>query len=128
MLIGTYIFSVPGLKIELPQNLDLIFVAMLFMDAGYILRNSIDENSPKIEKFGILCFFVWVFLVWNHKVYTDLAQRLYTPLAIVAALYGSLCVIQLSKIFECSKFLTKIIGFFGKWSLDLLCIHQLDGY
>lgn len=128
LLLGTYIFSVPGLKIELPQNLDLIFVAMLFMDAGYILRNSVDENSPKIEKLGIGCFFVWVFLVWNHKVYTDLAQRLYPPLAIVAALCGSLCVIQLSKIFECSKFLTKIIGFFGKWSLDLLCIHQLDGY
>ena len=128
LLIGTYIFSVPGLKIELPQNFDLIFVAMLFMDAGYILRNSVDENSPKIEKFGILCFFVWIYLVWNQKVYTDLAQRLYPPLAIVAALCGSLCVIQLSKLFECSKFITKIIGFLGKWSLDLLCIHQLDGY
>ena len=128
LLIGTYIFSVPGLKIELPQNLDLIFVAMLFMDAGYILRNSVDESSPKIEKLGIACFFVWIYLVWNQKVYTDLAQRLYPPLAIVAALCGSLCVIQLSKLFECSKFITKIIGFLGKWSLDLLCIHQLDGY
>lgn len=66
LLLGTYIFSVPGLKIELPQNLDLIFVAMLFMDAGYILRNSVDENSPKIEKFGIACFFVWIYLVWNQ--------------------------------------------------------------
>ena len=44
LLIGTYIFSVPKLKIELPQNLDLIFVAMLFMDAGYHLRNSVDED------------------------------------------------------------------------------------
>lgn len=71
LLIGTYIFSVPGLKIELPQNFDLIFVAMLFMDAGYILRNAVDENSPKIEKLGIACFFVWIYLVWNQKVYTD---------------------------------------------------------
>jgi len=53
---------------------------------------------------------------------------LYSPLAIIAALCGSLCVIQLSKVFECGKFLTKVIGFFGKWSLDLLCIHQLDVY
>lgn len=128
LLIGTYIFCVPGLKIETPQNLDLIFVAMLFMDVGYHFRNSIDENSKKIEKIGIVAFFVWVYLVWEKNVYIDLAQRLYTPLALIAAICGSLCVIQLSKLFECSKFFVKVLGFFGKWSLDLLCIHQLDGY
>ena len=128
LLVGTYIFSVPGLKIETPQNLDLIFVAMLFMDAGYHLRNSVDEDSSKLEKVGIAAFFIWTYLVWEKNIYTDLAQRLYSPLAIIAALCGSLCVIQLSKLFECSKFLVKVLGFFGKWSLDLLCIHQLDGY
>ncbi len=101
---------------------------MLFIDAGYILRNSISEDSSKVEKTGILAFFIWTYLLWNRDVYTDLAQRLYPPLAIIAALCGSLCVIQLSKLFECSKFLIKVIGFFGKWSLDLLCIHQLDSY
>ena len=24
--------------------------------------------------------------------------------------------------------MVKTLGFLGKWSLDLLCIHQLDGY
>lgn len=128
LLIGTYVFSVPGLKIEIPQNLDLVFVAMLFMDIGYHFRNSIDENSKKIEKIGIVAFFIWVYLVWEKNIYTDLAQRLYSPLAIIAAICGSLCIIQLSQLFECSKFLVKVLGFFGKWSLDLLCIHQLDGY
>ncbi len=127
LLVGTYIFSVPKLKIELPQNFDLIFVGMLFMDAGYILRNSVDEDSPKLEKLGVIAFFIWIYLVRNKKIYVDLAQRIYPVLAIIAAICGALCVIQLCKLFECSKLLTKVTGFFGKRSLDLLCIHQLDG-
>ena len=55
LLVGTYIFSVPGLKIETPQNLDLIFVAMLFMDIGYHFRNSIDENYKKMVQSLFLC-------------------------------------------------------------------------
>ena len=67
LLIGTYIFSVPGLKIEIPQNLDLVFVAMLFMDIGYHFRNSIDENSKKIEKIGLVAFFIWVIFNMGKK-------------------------------------------------------------
>lgn len=128
LLFGTYIFSVAGLKLELPQNFDLIFVSMLFMDIGYIFKNQMIEDSKTVQKFGIVAFFIWTYLIWNKHIYTDLAQRLYPPLAIIAAICGSLCIIQLSKLFAYNRVLTNLLGFFGKRSLSLLCIHQLDRY
>ena len=98
------------------------------MDAGYLLKNSIDEESSTVEKAGIAAFFIWIYLVWNKNIFTDMAQRKYPILAILAAICASLCIIQLCKVIEHNHALTKTLGFFGKESLTLLCIHQFDGY
>lgn len=128
LLSGAFVFSIIGMKTEVPQNLDLVFIAMFFMDAGYLLRNTVDDDSSTIEIVGIVGFFIWTYLIWNKNVYTDLAQRIYPPVAIIAALCGSLCIIQLCKVFQNSGVLNSSLGFLGRYSLELLCIHYLDDY
>ena len=124
-----FIFSVFGKILWLPQNFDLLFPAMLFMYSGYIFKNEINEESKVIKVMGIVSFIFWTYMAWNKGIYIELATRSY-PLSMVSiliALCGSLCIIQFSKSIESLK-ISKSLVFVGKYSLDLLCIHQIDGY
>ena len=124
-----FIFSVFGKILWLPQNFDLLFPAMLFMYSGYIFKNEINEESKVIKVMGIVSFIFWTYMAWNKGIYIELATRSY-PLSMVSiliALCGSLCIIQFSKAIESMK-ISKSLVFLGQYSLDLLCVHQLDGY
>lgn len=128
-LLLAFAFSVFGKKLWLPQNFDLLFPAMLFMYSGYFFKNEIDEDSKVIKIIGIFSFIFWTYTAWNKGIYIELATRSY-PLSMVSiliALCGSLCIIQFSKSIESLK-ISKSLVFVGKYSLDLLCIHQIDGY
>ncbi len=126
LLVCAYVCSI--IHIQLPQNFDIMFIILVFMEAGYALKNLIDENSVLITKISVAAFFIWSYLIWHKEVYIDLAVRLYPPLSILGALCGCLCIIQLSKFFEENKLINNIFSFFGRWSLHLLCIHQLNPY
>ena len=126
LLIGAYLCSI--IQIQLPQNLDIMFIILFFMETGFLLKNSIDENSDKVEKIGICAFFVWSCLIWYRQIYLDIAVRFYPPLSILCAVCGSLCIIQLSKFLECNALINKILSFLGKFSMYLLCIHYLNAY
>lgn len=126
LLVGSFLLYL--INIQLPQNFDLMFIILLFMDVGYHLKNSIDDNSIWMERIGIAVFFIWIYLVWEKNVYIDLAVRLYPVLSIICALCGSLCIMQLSKFLENFDIFSKIFSFLGRHSLELLCIHQLNPY
>lgn len=102
---------------------------MVFMYAGYIFRNKIDEDSKIVKVVGLFAFVFWIYMAWCKGVYIELATRQYplSVVCIIVALCGSLCIIQFSKSIENLK-VSSILIFFGRNSLDLLCIHQLDGY
>ena len=128
-LLLAFLFSALGKKIWLPQNFDLLFPAILFMDAGYVFRNKIEDDSKKVKIAGLCAFIFWIYMAWNKGIYIELATRQY-PLSLVSiliALCGSLCIVQFSKSIENLKS-SKVLVFIGKYSLDLLCIHQFDGY
>lgn len=119
-----FAFSELGKKIWLPQNFDLLFPAMLFMYAGYLLKNKIVEDSKYLKVFGICSFVFWIYMSWYKGIHIELATRSYpySLISILIALCGSLCVIQFSKSIEALK-ISKTLIFLGKYSLDLLCIH-----
>lgn len=124
-----FVFSVFGRKLWLPQNFDLLFSGTLFMYSGYFFRNEIDEDSKILKTIGFFSFVFWTYMAWNKGIYIELATRCY-PLSMVSvliALCGALCVSQFSKSIESVK-ISKSLVFVGKYSLDLLCIHQIDGY
>ncbi|MCR5761908.1 MAG: acyltransferase family protein [Treponema sp.] len=125
----TFVFSVFGRKLWLPQNFDLLFPAMLFMYSGYVFRKEIDEDSKYIKFIGFFCFIFWTYMAWNKGIYIELATRSYpfSMVSILIALCGTLCVIQFSKSIESMK-ISKSLVFVGKYSLDLLCIHLIDNY
>ncbi len=123
-------FSLVGKKIWLPQSFDLAFVAMLFMEGGYILKNNIKEKDSVIMKvIAIFSFLIWSYYTWHEGVYIELATRMYPHFiaSILLAFLGCLCVIHLSKSLS-TTFISDKLVFIGKHSLDLLCIHSLDGY
>lgn len=124
-----FVFCAVGGKVWLPQNFDLLFPAILFMEAGYEFRHKIDEDSKPVKIAGLLALVFWIYMSWDKEIYIELAIRHY-PLSIVCiavALCGSLCAIQFSKAIEGLKS-SKALVFVGIYSLDLLCIHQFEEY
>lgn len=124
------LFALVGKKIWLPQSFDLVFVAMLFMEGGYLLKQHIKkENSDFFKVTGILSFFIWSYLTWHKGIYIELATRMYPHfiVSILLAFLGCLCVIQFSKYLS-ETFISEKLVFVGRYSLDLLCIHALDEY
>ena len=125
LLFGTVLCSIPALRAQFPQGFDLIFVSMLFMDFGFLLKNQFQAIGTS-KKIGVAAFFLWIFIVQERKSYIDLAQRIYPMIALFSAVCGSFCVIQLSYLLEHFRIAEKPLSFLGKHSLTLLCIHSLD--
>ena len=125
LLFGTVLCSIPALRAQFPQGFDLIFVSMLFMDFGFLLKNQFQAIGTS-KKIGVAAFFLWIFIVQERKSYIDLAQRIYPMIALFSAVCGSFCVIQLSSLLEQFRIAEKPLSFLGKHSLTLLCIHSLD--
>lgn len=120
-----------GQIIRLPQSLDLIFVNLIFMEAGYLMRTYEQKIKSEIwQGIGIAAFFIWsIYLSFlNGQVKLSLANRMYDryTLGILIALLASVCIIQFSKSVEAFK-ASEAAAWLGKHSLALLCIHNLDG-
>nr|WP_318660135.1 acyltransferase family protein [uncultured Treponema sp.] len=121
LLVCAYLCSIN--QIQLPQNLDIMFIMLFFMEVGYIYKNSIDEYNNKIEIIGIVSFFVWTYLIWYRQVYLDIAVRLYPPLSILGAVCGSLCVIQFSKFLSYNTIMNKVWG--GRTIVIIFTLYPL---
>lgn len=123
-LVGIWI----GRKVRLPQGLDLVLVILVFLEVGYLAANK-TFTLPRPEILAIPVFFVWVYLAWDKGYFIEFVPRAY-PFSIGAlliALCGCYCVLGLSKALESLK-VSKALSLIGRHSLDLLCIHSLDGY
>lgn len=116
-----------GSVVRLPQCLDLVPVGMLFMEGGYQLRHKEQEYAASLKLAGIVCFFVWIYMVWNQGIYIELATRVYplSMLSVLLAFCGCLVVIQLSGALESFPG-HSVLAWIGQHSLDLLCIHHID--
>ena len=113
--------------IILPQNLDMIFVCLLFMEIGYSLK---DFDFEKINCWIFLCLFsAWTYLSYNQEMWINMNQRTYHGygLCIIVSLLGCICIFKFCKAIEELK-LCKPLIFFGQHSLILLVIHSIAPY
>lgn len=118
-----------GKRVYLPQNIDICFVSILFFEAGKVLKQYFQKEKTKnyFIQLGLLC--VWLYMTIFLKVTLNMSDRYY-PFYIVSvfvAILGSYFVMEFARVID--KVLKKdVIGFVGRNSLIVLCIHTLDTY
>lgn len=116
-------------KVWLPQSLDIVPVALFFVEAGYLLTHSESNSFIKSPISGAAAFFAWIYLSWYKGLHLILATRdyPYTIMCLIVSLVGIITMIQLSQALSGLK-ISGILSFLGRHSLALLCIHDLDNY
>lgn len=116
----------------LPQTLDIVPIAALFMWVGAMWK-SIDQNNMlnnNQEQLVVLIFLIgWIAMVQNN-IHIEMAIRWYPYFifSIAEAVMGTYIISFLSKALTRCCNVKIILQFFGKNTLVLLCIHQLDFY
>lgn len=118
-----------GSIIRLPQGMDMMPLIMLFMECGRYLKENVDMNSVKWPIVGVISFLAWTYLVCDKGIYIEISLREYPHLmlCVLIAILGCIVIIQCSQGME-QLHRTKVLSFLGRNSLDLLCIHHIDGY
>lgn len=117
-----------GLKGKwLPQNMDVTFMAMLFIYIGMLWRN----YQNLLERHEQLCFMasviIWVFCL-NVPMYIEMAMRSYpwTICSVVEAVCGSYALCCLCKAFETNVRVRYALQFIGMHTLLIFLVHHLD--
>lgn len=114
----------------LPQALDIVPVATLFMFSGSMLNQLVKTHS--LDRWhiyiGVIVFIFW-FGCAAFKIFIEMALRHYPYgfVCILEAICGTLIVCHISQWLAS----TKLFNFFvicGRHTLALLCIHHLDCY
>ena len=118
MLLGTY-------NIVLPQNMDMIFICLFFVEVGHIMK---EYDLFKIPWYIFVCIFtIWTYLSISKEIWISMNMRMYPGygLCILVALVGCICVFMFSRAIE-KTFFSKILIFYGKNSLILLVMQALS--
>lgn len=117
-----------GLKGKwLPQNMDVTFMAMLFIYIGMLWKN----YQNWLEHHEKLCFMssiiIWVFCL-NIPMYITMATRSYpwTVCSTVEAVCGSYAVCCLCKAFIANARICYVFQFIGMHTLLIFLVHHLD--
>lgn len=114
----------------LPFSFDIALAAMpFFLFGSYIKTIDIDKHSV----IGwIIAFLLWIttfaiqFFVFND--YLELAGRRYPvfPLCYITAIAGTMVIAYFSRFLVLIGGVFKIIGYFGRYSIYLYCVHVMD--
>ena len=112
----------------LPWSLDVALYCLLFLAVGDMLRR---KNILERVRIGwyLIPLAVWVLLLLFTRTHIELATRQYPFIygGAIAAIAGSLCVIRLAMGTErVAPLLSRILAWYGKNSLLILCIHCLE--
>lgn len=116
----------------LPQALDVVPIAALFMWCGHTLRIVFEKfvsQREHVEQIIIAVAFVyWIAMVQNN-IYIDLSIRNYPYFifSFIEAIAGTIVIDYLSKCFSLNKVLASL-KYVGRHTLAVLCIHHLDLY
>lgn len=116
-----------GKIIWLPQSFDLVFIFLLYLYIGFILK----KYSNKLEKYKVvlftICFIVWTVCL-GLDLNVELAVRSYPAgfLSILEAICASYCVIELCKLLEKFDAIKLVFAKIGMVSLTILCVHTLE--
>lgn len=120
------------INMKFPLTLDMVFSSMLFFFFGYKLKN-FDFKKHQLIVF-LVCLVLWLglffltFTNFNEMTYYEVWCRRYPlyPLCYISAMCGSLVFMYLIRWFCKIKYIYKPFAFLGRWSIILLCVHDID--
>lgn len=111
----------------LPQSLDIVCVAVLFVYIGHVFR----EIYPLFEKYQLsitaVSFVVWM-VCWEKGIFLELGGHWYPDfgLGILETVCGCICVFTFSKALESCRPLSFILQKIGQHTLMILCLSHID--
>lgn len=114
----------------LPQTLDIVPIAALFMWIGALVKEKVNLN--KLSNLNKMVF-ITVILVWMisfiYKIYIEMSVRHYPYLflPVIEAVGGTIVICTLSKWIS-KSILSNTLQTIGKHTLAVMCIHHLDLY
>ena len=108
----------------LPQNYDMIFICMLFVEIGYLLRQVDLLSIHWCVVFAL--FIIWTYFSCSKDVWIQMNGRYYPGygLCLIVAISGCVCIILFSQSFEHFR-LAKPFCFYGRYSLELLVVESV---
>lgn len=128
ILLFSFISMFMGMKgIILPQNFDMIFLCILFIEIGYQIKSVDLKKINSLIYIGL--FGVWTYCCCVRNIWISMNMRSYPGygLCVVVAISGCFCVFRFSIAIEKMK-LSKVLMYFGVNSLILLCIQTISPY
>lgn len=117
-----------GLKGKwLPQNMDVTFVAVLFIYLGYLWRENVDFFEKWETPLFLFAAIFWVTCIHLH-FYIEMATRQYPfiLLTVIEAVCGSFVVCCISKGLAANFFVRMTTQILGIHSLLIFLFHYLD--
>ena len=129
----SYFAYLVSLRRWLPQDLDIVPIAALFMWVGSILKQGYMRRKTNIGKYILpflifTCFVYWIACLQN-SINIEMATRHYPYflVSLLEALAGTVVISYLSMGIVGYK-ISNCIAIIGQHTLAILCIHQLDFY
>lgn len=118
-------------RVWLPQALDIVPIASLFMWTGYYIRvltNNRKDNDLISQVALISLFIFWIYCLQN-SINIEMSTRSYPKfvISLCEAVAGTSIICYLSNGLSSLSF-SKPFKLFGQHTLALLCIHHLDLY
>lgn len=114
-------------KMHLPWGFDIAMVAQLFVIPGFYIKKSGYEEIKKIPLSGMLLLFVGFAVAFYLNGKTAMAVGNYKDLFLfwVAASCAIIGICYLSYYLSTSPLAERVLSFFGKNSLIILCFHMV---
>lgn len=124
-IIGIYFSKT---KLYLPWSFDIVLASLIFYYIGYILKKY-KVLEKILSNYKILICIVLLYAIGLKFGFIELAIRSYPHgfICYVTAISGTIIVFKISQIIEkFSKYITKVLSWFGRNSMYVLCFHYLE--
>ena len=124
-MIGIYFSKI---KLFLPWSFDVALACLIFYYIGYILKKyNIIENVLSNHKIFVCIILTYVIGIKFGNIELAIRSYPYGFICYITAISGTIIVFKISKMIEeISKYLSKLLCWFGKNSMYVLCFHYLE--
>lgn len=124
-MLGIYFSKI---KLYLPWSFDIALASLIFYDIGYMLKKY-NLLEKILSNYKILICIILMYFIGLKFGFIELAIRSYPHglICYITAISGTIIVFKTSKMIEeISKYLSKLLCWFGKNSMYVLCFHYLE--
>ena len=112
----------------LPFSLDIAMFSVMFMYVGHILKKY-NLLEKILQNYRILCIILIIWIIGIKYSPIELSMRLYprVDLSVITGICGTIIIFKISELIDLKlKIISKILQWYGKNSMLILCAHQIE--